>query len=144
MRFTFYAALFASASAVQLQNEEDAYADYLWAQFDAGEIPQEAVYQLAEEYAASHWFGQVEDDASPVEMAEMEAQPHANADGIIADAKWLGGKALAGAKAVGGAIDSAYDATKAGIKKGASAIANAPGNAVKAVKDWKKKHNFVQ
>ena len=144
MRFTFYAALFASASAVQLQNEEDAYADYLWAQFDAGEIPQEAVYQLAEEYAASHWFGQVEDDASPAEMAEMEAQPHANADGIIADAKWLGGKALAGAKAVGGAIDKAYDATKAGIKKGASAIANAPGNAVKAVKDWKKKHNFVQ
>ena len=144
MRFTFYAALFASASAVQLQNEEDAYADYLWAQFDAGEIPQEAVYQLAEEYAASHWFGQVEDDASPAEMAEMEAQPHANADGIIADAKWLGGKALAGAKAVGGAIDKAYDATKAGIKAGASAIANAPGNAVKAVKDWKKKHNFVQ
>ena len=144
MRFTFYAALFASASAVQLQNEEDAYADYLWAQYDAGEIPHEAVMQLAEEYAASHWFGQVEDDASPAEMAEMEAQPHANADGIIADAKWLGGKALGAAKAVGGAIDSAYDATKGAIKSGAKAIYNAPGNAIKAAKDWKKRHNFAQ
>ena len=78
------------------------------------------------------------------ELAELDAQPHANADGIIADAKWLGGKALGAAKAVGGAIDSAYDATKAGIKKGAKAIANAPGNAVARVKKFKKDHNFAQ
>merc|ERR1711948_138509 len=58
----------------------------------------------------------------PVEMAETETQPgpaqrrpagaQARSDGIIADAKWLGGKMLSGAKAVGGAIDSAYDATR--------------------------------
>ena len=78
------------------------------------------------------------------ELAELDAQPHANADGIIADAKWLGSKALAGAKAVGGAIDSAYDATKGAIKSGAKAVYNAPGNAVAAVKKFKKDHNFAQ
>ena len=70
--------------------------------------------------------------------------PEAGSDGIIADAKWLGSKALAGAKAVGGAIDKAYDATKAGVKKAGSAVINAPGNAVAAVKKFKKDHNFTQ
>ena len=60
----------------------------------------------------------------------------------MADLKWLGGKALGAAKSVGGAIDSAYDATKAGIKKAGSAVINAPGNVVKAGNNWLKKHNF--
>ena len=60
----------------------------------------------------------------------------------MTDLKWLGGKALGAAKAVGGAIDSAYDATKAGIKKAGSAVINAPGNAMKAGNNWLKKHNF--
>ena len=60
----------------------------------------------------------------------------------MTDLKWLGGKALGAAKAVGGAIDSAYDATKAGIKKAGSAVINAPGNMVKAGDNWLKKHNF--
>ena len=74
--------------------------------------------------------------------AEVGAQPHAQP--IMTDLKWLGGKMLNGAKAVGRGIDAAYDATKAGIKKAGSAVINAPGNAVKAVKDWKKRHNFPQ
>ena len=140
MRFSLYATLFASAAAVQIQNEEDAYADYLWAQYDAGELSQEGVMQLAEEYAATH-FGQVEEDADvPTEMSEVEAQPHAQP--ILTDLKWLGGKALGAAKAVGRGIDSAYDATKAGIKKAGSAVINAPGNAIRAGDNWLKKHNF--
>ena len=140
MRFSLYATLFASAAAVQIQNEEDAYADYLWAQYDAGELSQEGVMELAEEYAATH-FGQVEEDADvPTEMSEVEAQPHAQP--ILTDLKWLGGKALGAAKAVGRGIDSAYDATKAGIKKAGSAVINAPGNIAAAGNNWLKKHNF--
>ena len=80
----------------------------------------------------------------PEEMTEIESQAHAqsNSDGIIADAKWLGGKALAGAKAVGGAIDSAYDATKAGFKKVGSAVVNAPGAIARRGDKWLKDHNF--
>ena len=171
MRFSLYAAIAATASAVYLQSDEDAYADYLWAQHDAGEITHDEMLQLAEEYAEEHFadFAQYDADAQPVEMAETETEQkgaiiptprknggaQARSDGIIADAKWLGGKALGAAKAVGGktvgaakavggAIDSAYDATKGAIKSGAKAIYNAPGNAIKAAKDWKKRHNFAQ
>ena len=140
MRFSFYATLFATATAVQIQNEEDAYADYLWAQYDAGELSQEGMMELAEEYATTH-FGQVDEDADvPTEMTEVQAQPHAQP--IMTDLKWLGGKMLNGAKAVGRGIDAAYDATKAGIKKAGSAVINAPGNMVKAGDNWLKKHNF--
>ena len=140
MRFSFYATLFATATAVQIQNEEDAYADYLWAQYDAGELSQEGMMELAEEYATTH-FGQVEEDVEvPAEMSEVNAQPHAQP--IMTDLKWLGGKMLNGAKAVGRGIDAAYDATKAGIKKAGSAVINAPGNMVKAGDNWLKKHNF--
>ena len=155
MRFSLYAAIAATASAVYLQSDEDAYADYLWAQHDAGDITHEEMLQLAEEYAEEHFvdFAQYEGEPEPVEMAETETQPgpvrrpagaQARSDGIIADAKWLGGKMLNGAKAVGGAIDSAYDATKGAIKSGAKAVYNAPGNAIQAAKDWKKRHNFAQ
>ena len=156
MRFSLYAAIAATASAVYLQSDEDAYADYLWAQHDAGDITHEEMLQLAEEYAEEHFvdFAQYEGEPEPVEMAETETQPgpaqrrpagaQARSDGIIADAKWLGGKMLSGAKAVGGAIDKAYDATKGAIKSGAKAVYNAPGNAIQAAKDWKKRHNFAQ
>ena len=161
MRFSLYAAIAATASAVYLQSDEDAYADYLWAQHDAGEISHDEMLQLAEEYAEEHFadFAQYDADAQPVEMAETETEQkgaiipgagkrpgaaQARSDGIIADAKWLGGKALGAAKAVGGAIDSAYDATKGAIKSGAKAVYNAPGKALQAAKDWKKRHNFVQ
>ena len=140
MRFSFYATLFATATAVQIQNEEDAYADYLWAQYDAGELSQEGMMELAEEYATTH-FGQVEEDVEvPAEMSEVNAQPHAQP--IMTDLKWLGGKMLNGAKAVGRGIDAAYDATKAGLKKAGSAVINAPGNMIKAGDNWLKKHNF--
>ena len=157
MRFSLYAAIAATASAVYLQSDEDAYADYLWAQHDAGEITHDEMLQLAEEYAEEHFADFAQYDADqPVEMAETETEQkapvagkrpqaaQARSDGIIADAKWLGGKALGAAKAVGGAIDSAYDATKGAIKSGAKAIYNAPGKALQAAKDWKKRHNFAQ
>ena len=159
MRFSLYAAIAATASAVYLQSDEDAYADYLWAQHDAGEITHDEMLQLAEEYAEEHFADFAQYDADqPVEMAETETEPPSNppppprknggaqarSDGILADAKWLGGKALGAAKAVGGAIDSAYDATKGAIKSGAKAIYNAPGKALQAAKDWKKRHNFAQ
>ena len=154
MRVTFYAALFAAtATATYTTEEADNFADYLWAQIDAGEMTYEEGQALAEQFA----------DDWEQDLAELESQPPAGApaagaagagkrpgaaqarsDGIIADAKWLGGKMLSGAKAVGGAIDSAYDATKGAIKSGAKAIYNAPGNAIKAAKDWKKRHNFAQ
>ena len=153
MRVTFYAALFAAtATATYTTEEADNFADYLWAQIDAGEMTYEEGQALAEQFA----------DDWEQDLAELETQPgpagapaagagrrgggaaQARSDGIIADAKWLGGKMLNGAKAVGGAIDSAYDATKGAIKSGAKAVYNAPGNAIKAAKDWKKRHNFVQ
>ena len=140
MRFTFYAALSASASAAYTVAQADYYGDYLNAQIEDGVLSQEEGFALAQSFA----------DDWEMELAETETEPfrgaaaQARSDGIIADAKWLGGKMWNGAKAVGGAIDSAYDATKGAIKKGASAVYNAPGNAVKAVKDWKKRHNFVQ
>ena len=141
MRFSFYAACFAAtASATYTVEEMDSFADYLWAQMDAGEMTQEEGFALAEQYA--------DDIELEAELAQEEGVPmeagQANSDGIIADAKWLGGKMWNGAKAVGRGIDRAYDATKAGIKKAGSAVINAPGNAVKAVKDWKKRHNFPQ
>ena len=156
MRVTFYAALFAAtATATYTTEEADNFADYLWAQIDAGEMTYEEGQALAEQFA----------DDWEQDLAELETQPgpaaggaagpaaggsrkggaaQARSDGIIADAKWLGGKMLNGAKAVGGAIDSAYDATKGAIKSGAKAVYNAPGNAIKAAKDWKKRHNFAQ
>ena len=142
MRFSFYATLFATATAVQIQNEEDAYADYLWAQYDAGELSQEGMMELAEEYATTH-FGQVDEDADvPTEMTEVDNQAQPHAQPIMTDLKWLGGKIANGARAVGRGIDAAYDATKAGIKKAGSAVINAPGNMVKAGDNWLKKHNF--
>ena len=139
MRFSFYAALAAAATAVSVQSDEDAYADYLWAQHDAGDISTEEMMQLAENYAEDH-FGYAETDAQPEAHAEVDAQPHAQP--IMTDLKWLGGKIANGARAVGRGIDAAYDATKAGIKKAGSAVINAPGNMVKAGDNWLKKHNF--
>ena len=142
MRFSFYAALAASVSAIEIQSHEDAFADYLWAQHDAGELSTEQMMELAEEYAEEHFAEtEVETEAEPVSHAEVTAQPHAQP--IMKDLGWLGGKMWNGVKAVGRGIDSAYDATKAGIKKGASAVYNAPGNLVKAKDAWMKKHNFA-
>ena len=45
---------------------------------------------------------------------------------------------------MGGAIDSAYDATKAGIKGAAKAAYNAPGKIKEGVNKWRKDHNFAQ
>ena len=139
MRFSFYAALAASATAIEIQSHEDAFADYLWAQHDMGELSTEEMMILAEEYAEEH-FAETEAEAEPMAHAEVNAQPHAQP--ILSDLKWLGGKALGAAKAVGRGIDSAYDATKAGIKKAGSAVINAPGNMVRAGDNWLKKHNF--
>ena len=147
MRVTFYAALFAAtATATYTTEEADNFADYLWAQIDAGEMTYEEGQALAEQFA-DDW----EQDMAEVEAEQQQQKPQkrpgaaqARSDGIIADAKWLGGKDLGAAKAVGGAIDSAYDATKGAIKSGAKAVYNAPGNAIKAAKDWKKRHNFAQ
>ena len=150
MRFTFYAALAASASAAYTVAQADYFGDYLNAQIEEGVLSQEEGFALAQSFV----------DDWEMELAETETElpagagaaaarrrknkAQAGSDGIIADAKWLGGKALGAAKAVGGAIDSAYDATKGAIKSGAKAIYNAPGNAIKAAKDWKKRHNFAQ
>ena len=68
MRFSFYAALAASASAVHLMDDPDAYADYLWAQQAAGEISHEEMIELAQEYAEDH-FG------VPSELAETQPDP---------------------------------------------------------------------
>ena len=137
MRFSFYAALAAAATAVHVQSDEDAYADYLWAQHDAGEISYDELMEIANDYAEEHF---AETEAEPMSHAEIDAQPHAQP--IMTDLKWLGGKIANGAKAVGRGIDAAYDATKAGIKKAGKAVINAPGNMVKAGDNWLKKHNF--
>ena len=137
MRFSLYAALAASVTAIEIQSHEDAFADYLWAQHDAGELTTDEMMQLAQEYAEEHF---AETEAEPESYAELDAQPHAQP--IMTDLKWLGGKIANGAKAVGRGIDAAYDATKAGIKKAGSAVINAPGNMVKAGDNWLKKHNF--
>ena len=60
----------------------------------------------------------------------------------MADLKWLGGKALGAAKAVGNGIDKVYDGTKAAAKAAGSAVINAPGAAMAAGNNWLKKHNF--
>ena len=60
----------------------------------------------------------------------------------MTDLKWLGGKMLNGAKAVGRGIDAVYDGTKAGLKAAGSAVINAPGAAMAAGNNWLKKHNF--
>ena len=153
MRVTFYAALFAAtATATYTTEEADNFADYLWAQIDAGEMTFEEGQALAEQFA-DDWeqdLAELETEISPAAVAaanrnrRKNRKAQAGSDGIIADAKWLGGKMLNGAKAVGGAIDSAYDATKGAIKSGAKAVYNAPGNAIQAAKDWKKRHNFAQ
>ena len=147
MRVTFYAALFAAtATATYTTEEADNFADYLWAQIDAGEMTYEEGQALAEQFA-DDWeqdLAELETEQKAPAPAKRPQAAQARSDGILADAKWLGGKALGAAKAVGGAIDSAYDATKGAIKSGAKAIYNAPGNAIKAAKDWKKRHNFAQ
>ena len=56
MRFTFYATLFVTASAVYIRDEDHEYANHLWAQFDDGKISHEAVAKLA----ANHWFSQID------------------------------------------------------------------------------------
>ena len=47
MRFSLYAALAASVTAIEIQSHEDAFADYLWAQHDAGELTTDEMMQLA-------------------------------------------------------------------------------------------------
>ena len=137
MRFTFYAALFAAtATATYTEEEGDNFADYLWSQIESGEMTYEEGQALAEQFADDLDDDLAETDAQPQALAQPHSQP------IMTDLKWLGGKMLNGAKAVGGAIDSAYDATKAGIKKAGSAVINAPGNMVNAGNKWLKKHNF--
>ena len=137
MRFTFYAALFAAtATATYTEEEADNFADYLWSQIESGDMTYEEGQALAEQFADD-----LDDD-----LAEIDTQPssaaHVNSDGIIADAKWLGGKMLSGAKAVGRGIDAVYDGTKAGLKAAGSAVINAPGAAMAAGNNWLKKHNF--
>ena len=153
MRVTFYAALFAAtATATYTTEEADNFADYLWAQIDAGEMTYDEGQALAEQFA----------DDWEQDLAELETEPElspavagaaarrrknkaqAGSDGIIADAKWLGGKMWSGVKAAGRGIDAVYDGTKNAIKATGKAIYNAPGNAAKAVSDWKKRHNFAQ
>ena len=63
---------------------------------------------------------------------------------MMGGAKALGGWLKSGASKVGGAIDAAYDKTKAGIKGAAKAAMAAPGNIKQGIKDWKEKHNFAQ
>ena len=84
----------------------------------------------------------------------------------MTDLNWLGNKARSGASSLGGwlkskasklgseasklgsaawnKVDNAYDNTKAGIKKTASAVVNAPSNLRAKVDKFKKDHNFSQ
>ena len=153
MRFTFYAALAASASAAYTVAQADYYGNYLNAQIEEGVLSQEEGFALAQSFA-DDWemeLAELETEPAPVAPGAPAGKPpkkagqaQARADGIVADAKWIGSKMWNGVKAVGNAVDSAYDATKGAIKSGAKAVYNAPGNALQAAKDWKKRHNFVQ
>ena len=141
MRFSFYAACFAAtATATYTMEDQDAFADYLWAQMESGDLTQEEGFALAEQFADDLDLEEelAQDDGEPIEYTEVdgESQP------IMADLKWLGSKALNGVKAVGRGIDKAYDATKAGVKGAAKAVYNAPGNIARAGNNWLKKHNF--
>ena len=69
--------------------------------------------QLDENYAEEHLYPVDDDFAESIEMAETEAQPYNNSDGIIADAKLLGGEAFVSSKTVGNAINKGYNAKKA-------------------------------
>ena len=143
MRFSFYAAVLActtSAVVLDTESEADAYANYLWAQMESGEMSAEEGQFLAEEYANAldqDELAQVE-DMHHISFAEVDGQSQP----IMTDLKWLGSKMLNGVKAVGRGIDAAYDKTKAGIKAAGKAVINAPGNAMKAGNNWLKKHNF--
>ena len=129
MRFSLYAATLAvAATATYIEADDELFEDYLAAQIEAG-MPEEEVEALAQQYADEQ-YAQLE--------GEGEAQP------IMTDLKWLGGKIANGARAVGRGIDAAYDGTKAGLKAAGSAVINAPGNALRAAKAWKKRHNFSQ
>ena len=91
MRFTFYAALAAAASATYTEEQADYYGNYLNAQIADGFYTQEEGEVLAQAFA-EEWDN---------ELAELEAAAQADSQSIIRNAKFLRDKALDGVKFVG-------------------------------------------
>ena len=63
---------------------------------------------------------------------------------ISSGASSFGGWLKSKGSKLGNKLDNAYDNTKAGIKKTASAVVNAPSNLRAKVDKFKKDHNFSQ
>ena len=139
MKFTLYAAsLVVAANAAYSQADDELFQEYLAAQIMENHLSEEQVDALAQQYVQEQYAQNDAEEEGNYAEIDGEAQP------IMTDLKWLGGKIANGARAVGRGIDAAYDGTKAGLKAAGSAVINAPGKALKAARAWKKRHNFTQ
>lgn len=175
MRFNLYSAcLSVLAAASSLPDDREAYANYLMAQVEEGELSDTDIIALAQAYDDEHEgsfgdytvFNQIDDevldevfaqnDVKPVAHAETKAQPIREDLGKAKNAigrfgSWLGSKAkaagsaaLGAAKKVGGAIEKGADFVYDGAKSVGGKVLAAPGKAYAAAKKWQKDHNFSQ